>query len=396
MQELRKSQLLPTFEAKRALRFVVLIGVVNLFADMTYEGSRGLAGAFLGSLGASGFVVGTVAGGGELFGYAIRSVSGAVADRTGRYWIEVWAGYAINVLCVPALALAGNWPAAAGLVVGERFGRGVRRPVVSAVISEAGTKLGGGWAFGLNETLDQVGATVGPLIAAWAFAYLGGFRPAFGVLIVPAVLTLAFLAPATIAARGITPPRATPGEALFRDPKLFRRYAIGGALIAAGYVDFALIAYRFNRDHIDSGAMISVWFAVAMALAAVSAPILGRLFDRFGTAVVAGAVVVTAAASPLAFLGTGAWANAGAAVWGIGTAVQDSLLMALVATIVSKRRQASAFGVYDTIFGVAWFAGSALMGFLADRSVGALVAFSVIAQLAALPCFWSPPRTSIS
>jgi len=93
-----------------AWRFILLVGVTNLFADMTYEGARGVTGDFLGKLGASGAIVGFVAGGGELAGYAIRSVSGIIADRTGRYWIDVWAGYIINMLCVPALSLAGTWP----------------------------------------------------------------------------------------------------------------------------------------------------------------------------------------------------------------------------------------------------------------------------------------------
>src|SRR5580698_268963 len=110
-------------EQRAALRFVVLIGIVNLFADLTYEGARGVGGAFLEHLGASGAAIGAIAGGGELAGYAIRSVSGAIADRTGLYWIETWAGYVINMLCVPALALVGSWPAAAGLMIGERAGR---------------------------------------------------------------------------------------------------------------------------------------------------------------------------------------------------------------------------------------------------------------------------------
>src|SRR5581483_1531527 len=105
--------------ARRALRFVVFMGIVSLFADMTYEGARGVNGAFLGSLGASGAAVGIVAGAGELAGYAVRWLSGTIADRTGKYWITAWAGYAINLLCVPALALAANWPMAAGLISGE-------------------------------------------------------------------------------------------------------------------------------------------------------------------------------------------------------------------------------------------------------------------------------------
>src|SRR5579862_8318348 len=96
--------------ARAALRFVLMMGVVNLFADFTYEGGRGVVGEFLGHLGASGAIVGGVSGGGELAGYVIRSVSGMIADSKGKYWIDVWIGYTINMLCVPALALVGAWP----------------------------------------------------------------------------------------------------------------------------------------------------------------------------------------------------------------------------------------------------------------------------------------------
>ncbi len=337
--------------AKRALRFVVLIGIVNLFADFTYEGGRGVVGAFLGQLGASGAAIGAVAGGGELAGYAIRSVAGVIADRTGFYWLDVWVGYAINVLCVPALALAGSWPAAAGLMIGERVGRGIRKPVTSAMLSEAGRSLGSGRVFGLNEALDQTGATLGPLVVAFALAR-GGFHLGFGILIVPALLTLAFLSVATAAGRSIVPRDEGRVEPAVADWPAFRRYAIGGALVAAGYVDFALIAFRFARDHVVGVPAISIWFAVAMAVGAVTAPLLGRLFDRMGNVVIVLALALTSAATPLAFLGRGAAAEAGVALWGVGIAVQDALLLALVAGVLAHRRRATSFGLYDLIFGI--------------------------------------------
>ncbi|MGA7357161.1 MAG: MFS transporter [Candidatus Cybelea sp.] len=360
--------------------------MVNLFADLTYEGARGVGGAFLGHLGASGAAIGAIAGGGELAGYAIRSVSGAIADRTGLYWIETWAGYAINMLCVPALALVGSWPAAAGLMIGERAGRGIRKPVVSAMLAQAGTRLGSGRVFGVNEALDQTGATLGPLVVAVAIAR-GGFPAGFGVLIVPAVLTLAFLALANVAGRAILPRYEDATESPVRDWPEFRRYAIGGALIAAGYVDFALIAFRFARDHVVSVPAISIWFAVAMAVGAIASPILGQLFDRWRNWVIVVALVVTAAATPLVFLGRGAIAGLGVVLWGLAGAVQSTPLLALVAGVVSRRRGATGFGLYDLIFGSAWFAGSAIAGALLDRSVVALVLFSTLLQLAAIPFF---------
>src|SRR2546421_9978558 len=114
--------------AKLAFRFVLIIGIVNLFADMAYEGGRSITGPFLGSLGASATIVGFVAGFGELVGYGLRSVSGYFADKSHRHWAFAFAGYAINMLAVPALALVGQWQLASGLVVAERAGAGVRKP----------------------------------------------------------------------------------------------------------------------------------------------------------------------------------------------------------------------------------------------------------------------------
>ena len=88
-----------------ALRFVLIVGIVNLFADFTYEGARSITGPFLSMLGASAAVVGAVAGFGELAGYALRSVSGYLADKTHRYWATAFIGYAINMIAVPLLAL---------------------------------------------------------------------------------------------------------------------------------------------------------------------------------------------------------------------------------------------------------------------------------------------------
>jgi hypothetical protein len=232
-----------TAAQRSAWRFILLIGITNLFADMTYEGARGVTGDFLGKLGASGAVVGIVAGGGELVGYAIRSISGIIADKTGQYWIDIWAGYLINMLCVPALALAGAWPVAAGLMIGERLGRGIRKPAVSAILSRTGKELGSGKIFGVNEALDQTGAAIGPLIVALVLARTQNFHASFAVLLVPALLTLVVLGIATVDAGDVADKverKATTSPAKFSRP--FWIYAAGGALFAAGYADFALVA----------------------------------------------------------------------------------------------------------------------------------------------------------
>jgi len=171
---------------RSALHFVVIIGIANFFADFTYEGARGIIGPFLGSLGASAAIVGFVAGLGELMGYGLRSISGYFADKSHRHWAFAFLGYAVNMFAVPALALAGRWPLAASLVVAERAGRGIRKPTVEAMLSYAGRSIGAGWVFGLNEALDQAGATFGPLLMALILYLNGGYRTGFGAASSPA------------------------------------------------------------------------------------------------------------------------------------------------------------------------------------------------------------------
>jgi MFS family permease len=105
-----------------ALRFIILLGLVSLFGDVTYKGARSITGPFLATLGARATIVGVVAGFGELIGYGLRLVSGYLSDRTGRYWAITIVGYIVNLFAVPLLALAGNWPLAALLMIAERTG----------------------------------------------------------------------------------------------------------------------------------------------------------------------------------------------------------------------------------------------------------------------------------
>ncbi|MGH8101112.1 MAG: MFS transporter [Chthoniobacterales bacterium] len=377
-----------------AFRFVLTIGIVNFFADFTYEGARGIVGPFLGSLGASAAAVGIIAGVGELMGYGLRSVSGYYADRTHRYWTFAIAGYVVNLLAVPALALAGQWPLAAALVIAERTGRGIRKPTVDAMLSHAGKSIGAGWVFGLNEALDQAGATIGPLVMALVLFLHGGFRVGFATLLVPALLAIGTL----IAARLLHPrPHELEegAEHAFGEANLRRRYWLylaAGALIAAGFADFALIGFHFHKVNTVSSNLIPVYYAVAMASSALVSIPLGRLFDRFGPNVSLAGFLVSAAAAPFLFLGSSHLALVGMIFWGIGMSAQGSLFQAMLTHVIPPQERSTAFGLFDTGYGIAWFLGSALMGLLYDKSILAVVLFSAVAQLAALPVLYAANR----
>lgn len=376
-----------------ALRFVVLLGLVSLLADLTYEGARSSTGPYLALLGASATAVGIVAGLGELLGYGLRLVAGYLADRTGRYWAATLVGYALNLLAVPALALAGRWELAALLMLLERTGKALRTPARDAMLSRATALTGHGWGFGLHEAMDQTGALLGPLVVAGAVAWQGGYRAGFAVLLVPALLALAVL----LLARARYPhPQAL--EPLTPDlhpeglPRAFWVYLAGAALVAAGFADFPLVAFHFERADVLRPALIPLVYALAMGVDAVAALILGRAFDRVGLPVLAAVTVLTAAFAPLAFLGGAGLAVLGVVLWGVGLGAHESIMRAAVATMAGPARRGTAYGLFNTGYGVAWFAGSALMGVLYDVSLSWLVAFCLVTQLAAVPLLLAAGR----
>lgn len=129
---------------KIAFQFIILMGIVSLFGDITYEGARSIAGPFLSVLGASAVVVGLVAGIGEFIGYVLRLASGYLSDRTRAYWPMIIVGY--GLLCsIPLLAFAGYWQVAALLIILERIGKGIRTPARDAILSHATKQVGQDW-----------------------------------------------------------------------------------------------------------------------------------------------------------------------------------------------------------------------------------------------------------
>src|SRR3984893_18644857 len=273
-----------------ALRFIVLLGIADLFADMTYEGARSVTGPYLGVLGASAAIVGVVARFVEFLVYALRLVSGYLSDRTGSYWPITIIGYGVNLLAVPLLAFTGRWELAVLLIVAERAGKAIRTPARDAMLSHAGSHTGLGWAFGLHGALDQTGAILGPLIVGAALYLKGGYQGAFGLLAIPAVLAMMVL----FAARHFYPrPRdldvAPPDLTADHLPRRFWVYVAAAALIAAGYADFPLIAFHFGKTGLIAPVWMPVLYSVAMAAEAMAALLLRRLFDRIGI----GAVILS-------------------------------------------------------------------------------------------------------
>lgn len=371
-----------TYNALRrgAWRFVVAIGVVSLFADMTYEGARSIVGPWLATFGASAFLVGVIGGGGEFLGYAVRWFAGRGADRSGRHWIFIYIGYALNLIVVPCLALTASLGAAAGLVVSERFGKGIRTPPRDALLARAGESVGHGAGFGLHEFLDQLGALVGPLVVA-GLVFLAGYRAGFAVLAVPAVAALAAL---VVAQRFQVRPQVARTSVPAPLPRAFWQWLAFAALATAGFAHFTLIAFHLaTRGHMTP-ALIPVLFAVAMASEGLAGLLLGRLSDRMGAWLLAVFPLSGLAGAILLFLLPAAGRWLGAVVWGAGLGVQAVLLRAQVARTVGEGRRGEAFGLLDTAMGASWFAGSMILGALYGLAPAALVIGAIVLEAAAL------------
>jgi MFS-type transporter involved in bile tolerance (Atg22 family) len=262
----------------------------------------------------------------------------------------------------------------------------MRNPPRDAMLAHASTEMGRGWAFGLHEAVDQLGALIGPLVAAAVLAVRGQYQVAFAVLLIPAVLTLGFLAVARVS-------YPDPGNLSARSadvrtgglPRELWLYLGAIMLVAAGFADFSLMAFHFQRTDTIPPEWIPLFYAAAMGVSGLGSLVFGRLFDRTGIVVLVPLTLVSAAFAPLAFLGAPAEAFVGTLLWGLGMGVHESIMAAAVANMVPSGRIASAYGLFNLLYGIAWFLGSAAMGVLYDVSLPALVGFSVVAELLAIP-----------
>ncbi|MGH8128575.1 MAG: MFS transporter [Gammaproteobacteria bacterium] len=363
-------------------RFVVAIGVVSFFADMTYEGARSIVGPYLGSLGASALLVGVIGGGAEFLGYGVRWFSGRGADASGRHWLFMYVGYALNLLAVPFLALTSTLGAATGLVVSERLGKGVRTPPRDALLARAGSLVGQGASFGLHELLDQAGALLGPLIVA-ALLVLSGYHAAFAVLALPAVAALISL----VFAQRVQHFRAVSHtKERGRLPRQFFFWLVFAALATAGLAHFVLISFHLAQIAHLPLALIPVIFAVGMASEGLAAFLLGRLSDRSSPALLVLLPLAAAAGGILLFLLSGVFMWLGVICWGIAMGVQSTLLKAQVARVVPADRHGEAFGLLDTVIGASWFIGSIVLGALYGLTPSALVIGTLVFE--ALALFW--------
>jgi len=361
---------------RTAMSLILLLGLVSAFGDLTYESARSVTGPFFLTLGASAAAVGFVAGLGELLGYGLRLVFGMVADRFRAYWTATFIGYGL-LISVPLLALAYDWRVAAVLLILERVGKAVRSPSRDTILSHATHQIGRGWGFALHEFMDQTGAVIGPLLLAVVFFRGSGYRTGFALLLIPAVLAMITL----IVARVRTPHpeeleetreahTASEVEAApTTSSRLFRLYAGFTFLSVTGFAAFPILSFHWVHESVVSASGVAILYALAMGVDAVVALAAGKAYDRFGLKVLV-AVPLFTVAVPFAGLQSKLWMiGVGAVLWGCVMALHETIMRAAVADLSDIGRRATAYGIFNLIYGAGWFAGSTCIGWLYDRSL---------------------------
>ena len=389
--------------------FIILFGIVSLFSDMTHEGASSIRGAYLSLLGASAATIGFISGLGELVGYSMRYVFGKLTDKSKQYWPMTITGYVLDIIAVPALALVGEhgWIAACVLLVIQRMGKAIKKPAKDTIMSFAASQEGVGKSFGIQEVLDQIGAFIGPVLLYLVMLFKTEgttfeiYSTCFAVLAIPGAITLILLIVTRCKFPNPEHFEPEPKEYIpFKMKKEFILYIAGISLFAFGFIDYMIIIMHVSRtySHLAPGlsetsALVStgslpLLYAGAMLVDAVAALFFGMMYDKNGVKALVWSTVISAPFAVFVFaFDSVPMLLIGVALWGVGMGAQESILKAAVTSMVPKASRATGYGVFECSFGAFWFLGSWLMGVLYDVSIPAMIAVSVIAQLAAIPLY---------
>lgn len=386
------------------IQIIVLFGLVSLFGDAIYEGARSISGPFLGTLGASAAAVGLFTGLAEFCSYGVRLISGYLADRGRSYWTFIFIGYGLLV-SMPLMSVANTWHMAIAFIIIERIGKALRGPARDTVVSMASAKIGTGLGFGITEVLDQVGAVAGPLMLAGALILAGGgpqksvgaYHGAYMLLWIPFILLIVCLA---VTYRRIPDPVSLePSDET--EPQSFSRlfwlYTAFTFVAAAGFVNAILLGYHFKTSSIFADAIIPMMYAMAMATDAVAALIIGKAYDilkRRGGSKTGGLNILivipllTMVMMPCAFSQKPELAAVGMVLWGVIMGAHETVMRSGIADLTHVRKRGAGYGIFNTAYGLALFAGSALMGLLYSISLNILVSAAIGIECAAVVLFF--------
>jgi MFS family permease len=362
-------------------RSIWMLGFVSLFMDVSSELVHSLLPVFMvSSLGASVLSVGIIEGIAESTALIVKVFSGAISDYLGKRKGLALIGYGLGAASKPlfALAMSVNWVLAARFM--DRIGKGIRGAPRDALVADLVPPEIRGAAYGLRQSLDTVGAFVGPLLGVGLMLlWAGDFRTVFWFAVLPAIIAVLLLMfGVEEPARGAIPRKvASPIQW-----KTLREFGdaywlvvvAGGAFTLARFSEAFLILRAQQQGLPDTYApLVFVLMNVVYALAAYP---VGKLADRMShmTLLGAGLIVLIIADLVLANAQGLAAVALGVGLWGLHMGMTQGLLATMVADTAPAHLRGTAFGFFNLASGVAILVASALAGLLWDR-LGAAVTF---------------------
>ena len=367
-----------------------MLGFVSLFMDVSSELIHSLLPVFMvSSLGASALAVGIVEGVAESTALIVKVFSGAISDYLGKRKALAVFGYGLGALSKPlfALAFSVNWVLAARFI--DRIGKGIRGAPRDAMVADLAPPEIRGAAFGLRQSLDTVGAFVGPLLAiGLMLLFAGDFRTVFWFAVIPAAIAVLLLVFGVEEPdRSATVPRTAIAPVVWGSLREFGRdfwlvVVVGGFFTLARFSEAFLILRAQERGLPDTFApLVLVVMNVVYALAAFP---IGRLADRMSHLRLLGAGLVVLIVSDLVLASAQGLAAVaiGVALWGLHMGMTQGVLATMVAVAAPARLRGTAFGIFNLASGLAMLIASALAGLLWD-TVGAAATFGAGAAFSA-------------
>ena len=360
---------------------IITMGIVSMLGDIIYEGGRGLSPEYLKFLGASAVLVGAVSGAGEFIGYALRLLSGALADKTRAYWVFIFLGYGL-IAAIPFLGLTQIFEVAILLLLLERLGKAFRSPSRDTVLSIVSKGIGSGKAFGIHEFLDQIGAIGGPaLIAALMFYSGNNYSTTFTLLFIPyAALILALFYSYKTVGKDIHPEATVSAKASKWLNKSFYLYTASIGFNTIGLVPVALILYKASLILQPTQKwLIPILYLVVQATDAPIALISGLAFDRIGVKTLILPYVLSFL--PALFISYGSLTEIVMAcvAYGVILGMQESIYRAAVSDLVPTEVRGTAYGIFNTILGVGFVVGGSVFGLFIDKQILPLFSLTYVA-----------------
>lgn len=382
-----------------AVAVIIMFGIISMMGDVVYESARSSNSQYLNLLGISAAKVGLVFGIGEFLGYFIRLISGLLSDKSGKHWIFMFLGYGM-LLVVPLIGFTMNWNAIVILILMERIGKALRSPAKDTILSKVADKqVGVGFAFGLQEALDQIGAFIGPLIftSIFYFTRKNGvlqYQLGYRALLIPFAILMLFLifVFTKVNNNNLVPDIKKEHHSEHLQP-VFWIYTAFTFFCTLGFVNFSTVGYHLKATNLMSDGDITLVYSLAMIADAVTALVVGKIYDKLkaksgkkaGGLLVLMVLPAVSLLLPVLTLSHSAILIAiGMIVFGIVMGIHETVMRSAIADVTPFDKRGTGYGVFNTGYGLALMIGASLMGLFYDMNMtGAIIAFTFATEIIA-------------